>query len=67
MPLTGSDSVLAAAIKSTLLADPDAGAVDNEALTALASALASTLLAHIVANAVVNTTGTAAAQVGVIT
>lgn len=57
MPLTGSDSVLSAALRSALLANPDAAAVNNAALTALCDTLASVLLSHIVANAVVNGTG----------
>ncbi len=67
MPLTGSESVLSAAMRAALLANPATGALDNAALTATCNAIASTVLAHIVENAVVNTTGTAAAQVGGIT
>lgn len=65
MPLTGSDSVLAAAIKAKLLADP--AVKDTASLDTLCSSIAEAVLAHIVANAVVNTAGTAAAQVGAIT
>lgn len=52
MPLTGSDSVLAAALKAELL-KPGSGAVDNAALTALCNAIASTVIAHVVAHALV--------------
>jgi hypothetical protein len=59
--------VLSAAFKAALLANPDTGAVEGEALTAVCDALAAAMIAHIVANALVATTGTAAAQTGVIT
>ncbi len=70
MPLTGTDSVLSAALRVALLANPDSKAVDGPALTALCDEIASTVLAHIVANAAVTgtctvaTTGTASAQAG---
>jgi hypothetical protein len=54
MPLTGSASVLSAALKSArLAANPDAEVVDNAALTADCDAIATTVIAHIIANAVV--------------
>jgi len=73
MPLTGSDSVLSAALRAAMLANPDIGAIDDVGLTAMCDAIASTVLAHIVANALipagilVATTGTAAAQTGATT
>lgn len=53
MPLAGSDSTLSAALRAALLANPDAMAVNNSALTALCDCIASTVVAHVVANAVV--------------
>ena len=53
MPLTGSAPVLSAAIRSAVLANPDVGGIDGDALTGLCDAIASTVLAHIIANAVV--------------
>lgn len=67
MPLTGSETVLSAALRAAILAEPDAGAVDGDALTALCDAIAAAVIPHIIANAVVNTTGTAAAQTGTVT
>jgi hypothetical protein len=73
MPLTGSSSVLSAALRAAMLADPDIGAVDDVGLTAMCDAIASTVLAHIIANAVippgiaVATTGSAVAQTGATT
>lgn len=57
MPLTGSASVLSAAMRAAMLATPAIGAVDGAPLTALCDAIATTVLAHIVANAVVAGTG----------
>lgn len=57
MPLTGSAPTLSSAIRAALLANPDAKAVDNAALTALCDAIATRVVAHIVANAVVNSLG----------
>lgn len=48
-----SSSVLSAAMRASLLADPDIGAVDDAPLTALCDALAGAVIAHITANAVV--------------
>lgn len=70
-----SASVLASALEAALLAEPDCGAVEGDALTALCNAIADAVVAHIVANAVVTippgvpvaTTGTAAAQTGATT
>ncbi len=67
MPLTGSASVLKAAMKAAILAEPSIGAINGTALDKLCDAIATTVLTHITANAVVATTGTAAAQTGVIT
>jgi len=66
MPLTGSESVLSAAIEAALLAEPDAGAVPGDELTALCNAIAAALIPHLIANTVVTTAGTAAAQTGTI-
>ena len=73
MPLTGTNAVLSAALRTALIADPRTGARDDtllpdneKALTAFCDVVAAVVLAHIVANALVNTTGTAAAQVGVV-
>jgi hypothetical protein len=68
-------TTLSAAIKAGLLANGDAQAVDNAALTALCDEVASAVVAHITAQAVVTvpagvpvaTTGTAAAQTGATT
>lgn len=61
MPLTGSESVLSAAIKAALIADPRTKATDDAALpdaekslTPFCDAIASAVVAHILANAVVN-------------
>lgn len=70
-----SDSVLAAAMRATILVKPAAGAVDGAALTALCDALAAAVVTHITSAAVVTipagvavaTTGTAAAQAGATT
>ncbi len=70
-----SPTVLSAAFRSAMLADPDIGAIDDVGLTAMCDALASELVSHIIANAVVTTppgvavatTGTAAAQTGATT
>jgi hypothetical protein len=51
MPLTGTAPALSATMRAAMLADPDVGAVDGPALTALCDAIATTVLAHIVANA----------------
>ncbi len=75
MPLTGSASVLQAAlapaIQASCLAHPECGMTPGPALTAFAEALAAgianVLLLHITANAVVVTAGSALAQTGVIT
>jgi hypothetical protein len=75
MPLTGSDSVLSAALRAALLSDPETGAVDDSPLTAFCDKIAATVIAHITANATlvvaagipVATTGTAAAQTGATT
>lgn len=48
-----SSTVLSAAMRAAMLADPDVGAVDGPALTALCDAIAETVVAHITANAVV--------------
>ncbi len=64
MPLTGSESVLAAAIKAKLEVDP--AVKPGASLDTLCSSIAEAVLAHVVANAVVTTAGTAAAQTGVI-
>lgn len=53
MPLTGSDAVLSAALRAGLLARPETGSVDDEALTAMCDVIASVVLLHIVTNAVV--------------
>lgn len=53
MPLSGSDAVLSAALRSALLSS-DGGWLDNAALTKMCDALAQTLIAHITANALVN-------------
>lgn len=52
MPLTGTDAVLSASLRSTILSF-GAGALDNARLTELCDALAQAILAHIVANATV--------------
>lgn len=67
MPLTGSESVLTAALRAGMLGKPALEAIDDEGLTALCEVLAEVVIPHLVANIVVNTTGTAAAQVGTIT
>lgn len=82
MPLTGSESILSAAIKAALLADPRTKATDDAALpedekslTPFCDAIAAAIVAHIVANAVVTvppgvavaTAGSAVAQVGATT
>lgn len=62
-------------MQSALLANPDAHAVEGDALTALCDCLAEAVVAHVVAAAVVTippgvpvaTTGTAAAQAGATT
>jgi hypothetical protein len=64
MPLTGSEDVLAEAIKAELLTDPSCK--EGESLDKLAGGIARAVIQHVVANAVVETAGTAAAQVGVI-
>ena len=48
-----SAPTLSAAIKAGLLANPDAAAVDNAALTALCDEIAAAVVAHIQAAAVV--------------
>jgi hypothetical protein len=75
MPLTGSDSVLSAALRAALLSDPETGAVDDEPLTAFCDKVSAAVLAHIVANATlvvaagipVATAGSAVAQTGATT
>jgi hypothetical protein len=75
MPLTGTDSVLSAALRAALLSDPETGAVDDAPLTAFCDKVASTVIAHLLANVTlvvaagipVATTGTAAAQTGATT
>lgn len=75
MPLTGSASVLSAALRAALLSDPETGCVDDTPLTAYCDKIASVVLAHLIANATlivaagipVATTGTAAAQTGATT
>lgn len=46
-------TTLSAAMRAAMLADPDIGAIDGDALTALCDAIASTVVAHVTANAVV--------------
>lgn len=46
-------TTLSAAIKAGLLANGDAQAVDNAALTALCDEVATAVVAHVIANAVV--------------
>jgi hypothetical protein len=54
MPLTGSASVLSAALRAArLAANPTAQVVNNAALTADCDAIATTVIAHITANALV--------------
>ena len=70
MALTGTQSVLSAALRTALIADPRTGAVDDsalpadrKALTAFCDVIATVVLAHIVANgagAVVTTCGAGA-------
>ncbi len=50
MPLTGSEAVLSAALRTEMLANPDTQALDNDALTAMCDAIAAAILPHIVAN-----------------
>lgn len=57
MPLTGTESVYSAALKAALLANPNAAAVNNAALTALCDCIAQTIIPHIVANVLVNSLG----------
>jgi hypothetical protein len=52
-----SGSVLSAALRSALLANTNARAVDNAALTALCDCIADTVVAHITSAAVVNPLG----------
>ena len=63
-----SSTVLAGLVRAKLLADADAHAVDNVALTALCKAVAEAVVEHVTAAAVVTvtvaTTGTAVAQTG---
>ncbi len=76
MPLTGTDAVLSAALRTALIADPRTGARDDtllptneKALTAFCDVVAAVVLAHIVANgagAVITTCG-AGAGTGAIT
>ena len=54
-----SASVLAAAIKANLLADPNTLAQDNASLNAVCNAIATAVVAHIVSAGVVNAVGTA--------
>ena len=61
MPLAGSETALAAALKTALEADP--AIVPNASLDTLCNAIATVVLAHIVANAVVSGTGGGAAPV----
>lgn len=56
MPLTGSETVLKAAMRAAVLA-ADCGAVDGPALTGLVGAIVDTLIPHLVANTVVLPTG----------
>lgn len=75
MPLTGTESVLSAAIRAALLSDPETGAVDDSPLTAFCDKLAAALIPHLVANITlvvaagipVATAGTATAQTGATT
>ena len=75
MALTGTDSVLSAALRAGLLARPETQAQDDEALTAMCDVIAETVIAHMVANALVTippgvpvaTTGSAVAQAGATT
>lgn len=56
MPLTGSEAVLSALIKSKRLA-ADVGAVDNDAMQADCDAIAEAVIQHITANAVLAVIG----------
>jgi hypothetical protein len=47
MALTGTESALAAGIKTELLADAATGAVDGSALDALSLAIATAVIAHL--------------------
>lgn len=75
MPLTGSESVLSAALRAALLSDPETGAVDDAPLTAFCDKLAAAMITHLLGNVTlvvaagipVATTGTAAAQAGATT
>lgn len=75
MALTGSDSVLSAALRAALLSDPETGAVDDTPLTAFCDKLAAVFIAHVTANATlivaagipVATAGSAVAQTGATT
>lgn len=60
MPLTGSETVLSAALRAAILAEsyPEGFApVDDPALTALCNAIAAAVIPHITANAVVTCAG----------
>jgi hypothetical protein len=48
-----SASTLSAAMRAALLSNPDTGATDGEALTAMCDAIADAVVAHVVASAVV--------------
>lgn len=57
MALTGSNGALSTSLRAAFLANPDTGAVDNDALTALCDVIAQVVVQHIVANAVVSPIG----------
>jgi len=49
-----SASVLSAAIRTRMLADPDIGAIDGTGLTAMCDAIANSVVEHIVSAAIVS-------------